>query len=252
MSERTSYAPGTPSWVDLGSPDPDAAASFYRSLFGWQIDADARPEAGGYAMCMLRGHAVAGLGPQMNHDLPPFWNVYVSVTDVDETLASVDAHGGTVLVPAMDVLDVGRMGILADPLGTTISVWQALAHVGAGLVNEPGTFVWNELATTDLARARDFYTAVFGWGIDGKHDSDTAALFTVDGAVVCGAHAAGEGEYPSWSVSFAVEDCDASANRAVELGGSLVTPPADTDFGRGAMVADPHGAVFGIGAVSAV
>jgi predicted enzyme related to lactoylglutathione lyase len=246
MSVRTSYAPGTPSWIDLGSPDPAAAARFYRGLFGWAIEADARPEAGGYAMCMLNGHAVAGLGPQMNPDMPPFWSVYVTVKSADDALGLAGGNGGTVVLPAMDVLDVGRMGVLQDPGGSFISVWEPRAHIGAGLVNEPGTFAWCELATSDVPAVSSFYETVFGWG-RGEGSSDTAAIYTVAGEVVCGAHQAGEGEFPAWSVWFSVDDCDASAARVVELGGSVLMPPNDMEFGRGAVVADPDGAVFGIG-----
>jgi predicted enzyme related to lactoylglutathione lyase len=146
----------------------------------------------------------------------------------------------------MDVLDVGRMGILQDPGGSFISVWEPRAHIGAGLVNEPGTFAWSELATTDLAAVSAFYGKVFGWGV-GEGSSDSGAIYTVDGEVVCGAHRAGEGEFPAWSVWFSVSDCDASAAQVVQLGGSVLMPPSDMDFGRGAVVADRDGAAFGIG-----
>ena len=249
MSERTSYVPGTPSWVDMGSPDPAAAAAFYSALFGWTVEADERPEAGGYAMATLRGKSVAGLGPSQNPGMPPFWSVYVTVNNADAALEQAAAAGATVIVAAMDVLDAGRMGVLQDPAGSFVSVWQPNQHIGSELVNEPGTFGWNELATTDLAGATDFYTTVFGWGIaDGP--GDEARIFTVGGDMVCGAHQAGDGEFPAWSVWFAVEDCDASTARAVELGGSVMMPPNDMDFGRGAVVADPQGAVFGLAAVS--
>jgi uncharacterized protein len=247
MSERTSYPPGTPSWIDLGSPDPAAAATFYGELFGWEAQMDPRPEAGGYGMFALGGKLVAGLGPQQNPGMPPFWAVYVSVADADATAAKVTDAGGTTLVDPMEVFDAGRMAVFQDSVGSFISIWQPNEMPGAQLVNQPGTFAWNELATTDLAGARDFYTSVFGWGIEDSASSDNAALFTVGGNVTCGAHAAGPGEFPAWSVWFAVDDCDASAARVGQLGGSVFMEPNDMDFGRGAVVADPQGAVFGIG-----
>lgn len=249
MAERTSYAPGTPSWVDLGSPDSAAAAAFYGGLFGWTAEMDPRPEAGGYGMLTLNGKNVAGLGPQMNPEMPPFWAVYVTVADADATLAKATASGGTVVAGPIDVFEAGRMGVIQDAVGSFVSVWQPNEHIGAQLVNEPGTFVWNELATTDLPAAGAFYRDVFGWGIDASANSDAAALFTVDGSMVCGAHAAGDGEFPAWSVWFAVDDCDASTAMVGELGGSVLVSPNDMDFGRGAVVADPQGAVFGIGAI---
>ena len=156
-----------------------------------------------------------------------------------------------VVAGPMDVLDAGSMAVLADAAGSFVSVWQPNEHIGAQLVNEPGTFTWCELASTDLAAARTFYHEVFGWGLDAEASNETSAIFTVDGEIVCGAHAAGDGEFPAWSVWFSVEDCDASAAQVTELGGTVIMAPSDMDFGRGAVVADPHGAVFGIGTMNA-
>jgi predicted enzyme related to lactoylglutathione lyase len=251
MAERTSYLPGTPSWVDLGSPDTAASAAFYGGLFGWNIQMDDRPEAGGYGLFDLGGKLVAGLGPQMNTDMPPFWALYISVLDTDEAVALATAKGATVVAGPMDVLDAGRMAVLQDPVGSFVSVWQPNEHAGAQLVNEAGAFTWNELSTTDLAAARSFYTTVFGWDIDAGASSETGTIFTLAGEVLCGAHVAEEGEFPAWSIWFWVDDCDASAAKVTELGGSVIMPPNDMPFGRGAVVADPHGAVFGIGAMGA-
>jgi predicted enzyme related to lactoylglutathione lyase len=249
MAERTSYAPGTPSWVDIGTPDPAAAAEFYGGVFGWTAEMDPRPEAGGYGMLKLRGKSVAGLGPQQNPNMPPYWNVYVTVDNVDDSLAKAKEAGGTVAAGPIDVFDAGRMGVVQDPNGTFVSLWQPGTTIGAELVNEPGTFGWCELATTDLATSRAFYQSVFGWGLDPNGSSETAAIFTVDGRVVCGAHVAGEGEYPAWSVWFSSADTDASTAKAAELGAKILMPPTDMDFGRGAVVADPQGAVFGIATI---
>jgi predicted enzyme related to lactoylglutathione lyase len=250
MGERTSYLPGTPSWVDLGSPDTAASAAFYGGLFGWQADIDPRPEAGGYGMFSLGGKLTAGLGPQMNADMPPFWAVYVTVADADETAKLATDNGATVVAGPMDIFDAGRMAVMQDAVGSFVSIWQAREHIGAQVVNDPGTFCWSELSTGDLAGARAFYTKVFGWGVQGEKDSTGSAIFTVDGNVVCGAHTAGPGEFPAWSVWFSVADTDASVEKATELGGTVLMPPNDMDFGRGAMVADPQGAVFGLGTMT--
>lgn len=246
MTERTSYLPGTPSWIDIGVPDLGAASAFYGDLFGWATEASADPEAGGYAMFTLRGLSVAGVGPQMNMDMPPFWSVYVTVTGADATTELAVANGGTVVMPPMDVLDVGRMAILQDPCGSFISMWQPMSHIGAAIVNEPGTFGWNELATTDLAAATAFYTAVFGWEVSAEMSSDTATMFTLGGEMLCSAHVAQDGEFPAWSVWFVVDNCAASALKVVELGGAVMVEPNDMGFGIGAVVADTAGAVFGL------
>lgn len=250
MAERDSYEPGTPCWVDVATSDTTAGQRFYGSLFGWEPQ-DLGPDAGGYGMFALRGRLVAGFGPQTNPDVPPAWSVYVAVTDLDSACGEVANRGGTVVAGPMDVFEAGRMAVAQDSVGSFVSLWQPRDHRGAGLVNEPGAFTWNELSTTDVVKAREFYTGVFGWGVEGDPGNDQAAIFTVGGRPVCGAHAAGEGELPAWSVWFAVTDCDASAAQVGELGGSVLMPPGDMDFGRGAVVADPQGAAFGIGAVEA-
>lgn len=250
MAERSSYVPGTPCWVDLGAADTAAAARFYGGLFGWEAATDPRPEAGGYGMFTLRGRNVAGLGPQTNPDAPPYWTVYVSVADIEATAARISARGGEVLAGPMEVFDAGKLLAAQDAVGSYISAWQPGAHIGAQLVNEPGAFTWNELATTDLPRARDFYMSVFGWDEQGEEGNDQATIFTTEGNIICGAHTAGEGEFPAWSVWFSVEDCDSSASKATDLGGSVLMPPTDMDFGRGAVVADPQGAVFGVGVLN--
>jgi uncharacterized protein len=249
MPERSEYVPGTPSWVDLGSPDKAESAAFYGGLFGWTAAIDSRPEAGGYGMFTLKDKTVAGLGSKMDPNMPTFWSLYISVADADETVAKATEAGGTVVVPPMDILDAGRMAILQDATGSFVSIWQPNQHSGAQLVNEPGTFTWNELATSDLAASRQFYQSVFGWGLEEAASSDRGAIFTVAGNVTCGAHQAGPGEFPAWSVWFAVEDCDKSAALAADLGATVLMPPNDMDFGRGAVLSDPQGAVFGIGAM---
>ncbi|MGD9999096.1 MAG: VOC family protein [Ilumatobacteraceae bacterium] len=244
MAERTSYAPGTPSWVDVSTPSTAIAADFYTALFGWTAEMAPQPEAGGYGLFTLRGKRVAGLGPLQDPQLPPSWSVYVTVTDVDGTAAIAAANEGTVIVPPMDVLDAGRMAVLRDPLGASISLWQPGTTIGAELVNEPNTFVWNELATPGLAHSCAFYQRVFAWQqMEGPNDG---TIFSLDGDMVCGAHLAADGESPGWSVWFAVDDCDRSAAQVRDLGGAVWVPPSEMGFGRGAVVADPAGAVFGI------
>src|SRR4051812_18692975 len=163
--EISEYAPGTPCWIDLGTPDADGAARFYGGLFGWDVE-EGPPEAGGYRMCMLRGQPVAGMGPQMSTDIPPFWASYVSVSDVDATSAAVKDLGGSVVVEPMDVMTAGRMAVCVDPSGAAFSLWQPGDMVGAALANEPGAFTWNELMTRDVPGATTFYGSLFGWGAD--------------------------------------------------------------------------------------
>ncbi len=151
MPVRTSYAQGTPNWVDLQTPDTEAAKAFYTSLFGWAYDDQPMPEGGPYSMATLGGQHVAAIAPQ-SPDLaaagaPAVWNTYLAVDNVDDALAKVEAAGGQVAMPAFDVMDAGRMGFVLDPSGAAVAFWQARQHIGASLVNEPGAVVWNELIT---------------------------------------------------------------------------------------------------------
>lgn len=252
MPEMTRYEPGTPSWVDLGTSDPADASRFYSELFGWSIE-EGPPEAGGYRMCMLGGKPVAGLGPQMNPDMPPWWTTYVTVADADETAAAIVADGGTVIVEPMDVLDVGRMAVAVDPAGATFSIWQPRKHIGAVIVNDANSFCWNELTTRDPQRSVEFYGAVFGWTANILADvgvpnytefhlgeRSIAGMMPMDGE-------SWAPETPNhWLVYFAVDDCDAAAARVTELGGEVTMQPMDSPPGRFALVNDPQGASFGI------
>lgn len=250
MAERSSYAPGVPSYVDLSVPDTAAAARFYGGLFGWKWEVMKDPDAGGYGMFTLRGRTVAGVGPQMGPSLPPYWAVYVNVSDADATVAKVESAGGKVLVGPMDIFDHGRMAMAQDPTGAVIGIWQPRNFQGAELVNETGAFTWNELATPAVAQSTDFYTSVFGWGTQKSEEGGEGVIFTVGGNVTCGAHPAGPGEPAAWSVWFTVDNCDASAGEATQLGGRVIMPPTDMGFGRGAVLADPAGAIFGVGTVT--
>ncbi len=246
MVGKSSYEPGTPSWVDLGSPDPVASAAFYGGLLGWEV-VEGPPEAGGYRTCLLRGAPVAAISPQFVPGRPPAWLTYVTVADADAVAGTVIQHGGTIGMEPFDVLTAGRMALIVDPGGATLAVWQAGDHIGAGLVNEPGALCWNELFTPDPVTAMAFYGPLFGWELAPMPlgDSDTyTVLMSGDRAI--GGVVPSEGP-PTWRVTFAVEDCDVTAAAALSLGGAVTMAPEDVpDIGRFAMLTDPHGAPFGV------
>jgi uncharacterized protein len=248
--EIDGYEAGVPSWIDIGSPDPQGAAEFYGALFGWEAP-EGPPESGGYRVAMVGDRAVAGIGPQQNPG-PPVWATYIAVDDVDEAVAKVLTAGGQVLSPAIDVLDVGRMAVFSDPQGAVFSVWQAGTHPGAQLVNEPGTWSWSELLTTDVEAAKSFYAGVFGWTTNTAGEGPTGEYteWQVGGRSVGGMMAKPPtmpGEVPPhWVVYFAVADADAAVARIVELGGTVMMAPMDIEPGRFATVADPFGGVFNV------
>lgn len=255
MPTRTSYEPGTPSWADLASPDLTASVAFYSALFGWDAN-DQGAEAGHYHMFEKEGVPVAGAGPLMMEGQPSAWTSYLSVEDADASVAKVKEAGGMVFVEPMDVLDVGRMAVFADPTGAAAALWQPKAHIGAGLVNEPGALTWNELSTRDLTTAKSFYGAVFGWAFDdtpmGDMDYTTVLL---DGDMIGGmmtTPADVPPEVPAyWLAYFGTSDTDASVAEATGLGATLMAGPIDIPAGRFAVLADPAGAVFGLIALAA-
>ena len=257
MSERTSYAPGTPCWIDLGTPDQDAAAEFYSALFGWSVEADENAEqTGGYRVAMLKDKAIGGVMKLMQEGQPPAWSSYICVEDADATVAKAREAGGAVVVEPMDVLDYGRMAFLTDPTGAFIGLWQPGRNIGAGLVNEPGALAWNELGTRDVAAAKAFYGAVFGWGFEDVDMGEMGAYTSIKlGDRSVGGMVDITGRMPdevpaNWLVYFAVDDPDASVEKVRELGGSVAFGPIDSLAGRLAMVTDPWGAAFAVVALS--
>src|SRR5262245_61088427 len=249
MTERTSYEPGTPSWVDLATPDVDASARFYGGLFGWEIvSAGPVEETGGYGMFRLRGKNVAGVGPLMQEGQPQGWSTYVSTDDADAVAARATQAGGAVIVEPMDVMDAGRMAFVMHPSAGAIGVWQPGRTIGAQLVNEPGAIGWNELHTRDVEGANGFYSAVFGWTPQPFGDTGYTVFQLGDQAV--GGMQPMSDEAPSdtpafWLTYFEVDDCDAAVAKAQELGGSVAWPAMDMEgVGRFAGLADPHGTQF--------
>jgi predicted enzyme related to lactoylglutathione lyase len=252
MPERTSYAPGTPSWVDIGT-DLDAAIPFYTQLFGWSAEAAGPPEeTGGYGMFKKNGKDVAGYGPQQNPG-PPAWSLYVTVADIEDAAATVAKAAGTVVMPPMDVMSAGRMAVCMDAQGGFFSLWQAGEHIGAQLVSEPGAFCWSELQTRDVAGSKQFYETVFGWSGETHEIGPPMGSYTefaLGGQTLAGMMPMPPmvpAEVPTyWLVYFAVDDCDAQSARAQELGATVLVPPMDVDAGRFSVLMDPQGATFGI------
>ena len=272
MSEQDRYIPGVPCWVDTAQPDPEAAVAFYEGLFGWQFEDVMPPESPGrYFVARIRGGDVAAVGSQPEGAPPaPAWNTYVWVADADDTAAKVSAAGGTVLMEPMDVMDAGRMAVFADPAGAAFSVWQPGQHRGATIVNEHGSLNFNELLTRDLDGARAFYGSVFGWELLDVGGGQMWALpgygdflerrtpglrenMAKMGAperfedVVASIRQMGDDQPDAaaqWGVTFGVDDADAIAARATELGGRVLVSPFDAPWVRMTVIADPQGATF--------
>lgn len=252
MPERTEHAPGTPSWVDLATPDPSAARSFYARLFGWEYTEEPTDQGTPYVMATRHGKAAAGmmqLSPEMAaQGMPPMWSTYVTVADVEAATATVGRAGGTVVAPVMDVMEAGRMAVVADPAGAVLCLWQPGQHIGAELVHEHGTLTWNELLTPEVGKASAFYEQLLGWKAETADMGGTEyTAFMLDGRGVAGAMKPPMEGIPShWFVYFAVDDCDDAVATARAHGGTIQAEPMDIPPGRMAVITDPQGATFGV------
>ncbi|MBL1075424.1 VOC family protein [Nocardia sp. 2] len=246
------WPPGTPCWVDCQVDDPAKAGEFYTELFGWDV-LGGGDESGGYLMALRDGQAIAGIGPKPQIGMPSVWTTYFAVADADATAEQVTAAGGTLLVPAFDVMEFGRMFVAADASGAPFAVWEARAHNGAAVHSEHGAYVWNDLHTGDYDTAKAFYSSVFGFTYTEYDDPGVHyATFTppergepvggINDDTVNGAAP----EQPYWLTWFQVDGIDENLTRASELGATVLMPAQDGPFGRMAVLAAPQGEVFAL------
>jgi uncharacterized protein len=247
----TPWPDGTPCWVDLGTADIPRAVRFYSRQFGWDVRPGG-PEVGGYARALLAGRDVAGIGPNMGQpDAPSAWATYFAAADADAAADRITRAGGTVVLGPLDVMGLGRMLIATDVTGAAFGIWQARDHTGVQVANGPGAFTWSEHMSSDYGAAKAFYAAVFGYEYGDMSTADFSyATLLLGGQQVVG----GIGGYPAgpaghtalWAVYFGTDDTDRAVELAVSQGGQVVRPPADSPYGRMAIVADNQGAVFSL------
>ncbi|MFH9744043.1 VOC family protein [Streptomyces anulatus] len=252
------FLDGAPDWVDLGTPDLDAATAFYRELFGWDL-VPGGPEVGGYGMLTLDGRNVGGVMTVSEEESPSAWSVSFQSPDIAATAAAVERAGGSAAFEPMDVLDLGSMGGFTDPAGAYFAAWQPKKHPGFGVVQEPGGFLWAELYTSDVPAAAAFFNNVFGWGTDQLKVEGTDYTYTTVHPAGAGPEASFGGlvrmgdvpseaaRGPHWLPYFAVADVDATVATAKRLGGTETLAAMDVPgVGKMANVADPFGAVFAV------
>jgi len=271
MSKRDEYRAGVPCWVDTFQPDPRAALGFYGPLFGWEFS-EPGPMPGGlpgeYFVAIVDGGAVAGVGalPELGPPIP-VWNTHVRVDGADAAVGRATRAGGSLVLGPLDASGDGRLAVLVDPTGAAFSVWQARSRAGAQLVNEPRTWAMSSLHTPDPAAATAFYRAVFGWRSEPIAPGAAVTLFRLpdyvggepgqpiprDVVAVMTATEEGRGGPtvpPHWNVNLHVDDTDAVAAHAADLGGTVLIPPMDTPGMRSAVLLDPQRAAFSISQVT--
>ena len=257
MPKVTKYAPGTPSWADLSTTDDTGAVSFYGSLFGWIDDPQEMGPGSYYHMQRMDGQSVAGVYKQgeeeIAQNIPPHWSVYFTVENADQTAQRAKDAGGTVLMEAFDVFEAGRMAVIQDPQGAVFNVWQPNEHIGAELVQEPGTITWAELMANDTGQAVEFYEKVLNVETGKMEGPFPYTTIKVGGNYVAGMMNISDmgpqaaNVPPHWSIYFGTSDADDTAEKAGSLGGKVMVPPSDIPgIGRFSVMQDPQGAVFSV------
>ncbi len=258
MSERTEYSDGEFCWVDLATTDVEGAKAFYGELLG--VDAEMAPgdpdETGGYGFFMKDGKMVAGVGPTQSGEQHSAWSSYIRVADADATAEKAKVAGGTVFFGPVDLPnEAGRVAMLRDPAGAFIGVVQQGRNPGAQLVNEPGTWNWNNLLTNDVDTAKSFYGDVFDWSaVQPEGAPDFVWNWQVEGQRwpegMAGLMRMGS-EMPSdappyWQVYLMVESADRAIELTKERGGRLIFGPQEIPVGKIAVLFDPQGAAFSV------
>lgn len=266
MADMTSHAYGTFCWAELATTDTAGAQQFYSALLGWEFThltaeelmCDGRlpgmaPDQIVYTECTRNGQRVCGLGETMSPEMPACWTLYVNVADADAAVAKATALGGGSPTGVHEFPGSRRMAFIADPQGGVVGVWQALEHIGADVMLEPGTFLWAEHATRDAQAAGAFYGALFAWDTVADEGNETYTLFQPQGDpepnYTAGMRVMSDHDAPMppyWGAYFRVEDCAASLQHVKDLGGAGLTAPITIQQGTFAVVQDPQGVVFTI------
>ena len=256
--KSAAHSEGTWAWADLVTTDVADAKKFYSALFGWKTTDMPMPAGapGFYTTLELKGGTVGGMSqptPEQMGGMPPHWNLYVSVDNVDATFAKATANGAKPVMPPFDIPGVGRMAVFQDPTDAFLSIWQKDSPNPGFTVKEGtlGAFCWGELMTHDTARAADFYTKIFPWtkkvGSFGEHDyiEFQKGKDSVAGMMKIGADMGPMP--PSWGLYFSVGDTEATVKTAEGLGAKVLVPPMDAEgVGRFAVLQDPQGAIFSV------
>jgi predicted enzyme related to lactoylglutathione lyase len=251
MPLRDPHPVGAPCWIDLATSDIDRSCDFYNELFGWTAQS-AGPDYGGYVTFAKDGKGVAGAMANNGQMGPDGWSVYLVSESAKTTVDDAAGNGGQILLPPMDVMDLGVMAIVADPGGGAIGIWQPGSHKGFEVVAEPGAPSWFELHTRDYDASVAFYRDVFHWPVYVAVDTPEFRYTTYgegDNAVAGIMDASAflpEGAPAQWSTYFGVESADDTLVNVAKLGGAVVMGAEDTPYGRLATASDPTGAVFKI------
>ena len=238
-------------WYELMSPDVEAAQAFYAGLLGWSA-ADSGTPGIDYRLFSIGGTNVAGLMAPPEGGPPPAWTGYVAVDDADAAADAVSRAGGTMHVPPTDIPNVGRFAIFTDPQGAKLAMLQPLPTDAPSVDLEAvGQFGWNELITSDVTAALDFYGPLFKWRKGEGHDmGDTLGIYQLFGPEGLGRDFGGMASMqvpPTWGYYVNVDALDAATAKVAELGGAVRQGSHQVPGGQWiAQCADPQGIAFSL------
>ena len=231
-------------WHEQVSSDPKQAQEFYTQLLGWGTEVF-KPGEADYTMIAANGQMHGGFSKALEGAPPPHWLGHVRVEKLEDTIEKAKDAGGKLAAGPFEMGEVGRMAIIGDPQGAYVSIYEPEGETPSS----EGVFVWDELGTTDADSAQRFYEQVFGWTTsDMGPDYGGYRIFNVGETGIAGLMTLPDPSIPPhWQPYVAVEDPDATAKKAAELGGSTLLEPMDVPkVGRLAVLRDPQGATFGI------
>ena len=241
---------GTPTWIDLTTPDNATALKFYQAIFGWQYDA-VGPDNNRYYVARVGPYAAAGIvGDQPEPQTQPAaWHLYFATDAIEKDVERAVALGATLMFPPTQVAHFGRMAICADPTGAAFGLWQAGEHSGWEISEDAGSTAWCELYTPDAKKARAFYAALFNTTVDTMPGGMEYYVLKHGEQQLCGIMQIDPDwgvMQPMWVNYFSVANTDEAAAAAVQLGATQMGAVDDSPFGRLAALADPSGAIFKI------
>jgi predicted enzyme related to lactoylglutathione lyase len=255
MANIDQHPVGSFCWFELATTDQAAAKNFYTSLFGWSVvDSPIGPDDF-YSMFKLAGRdtgaAYTMRKEQRAQGVPPHWMVYIQVENADQSVSKAAQGGGTVLAPAFDVMEIGRMAVIQDPTGAIFSLWQSKSRSGTTIGGVDNTFCWADLSTPNPERAGKFYSELFGWQLM-KDEKDPSGYIHIKngenfiGGIPPATHR-NPNAPPHWLLYFQVGDVEAATGKVAQLGGKVLMPARKMEnVGTWSIVADPQGAVFSL------
>ena len=258
--KTSSAAPAVPRgrfvWYELLAKDQSVATLFYTKVLGWSTEPwKTPPGAPPYTMWNNAGKPFGGIMPLPSEaeqaGAPSHWLGYVTVPDTDASIEQAERHGSKVLVAPMDIPEVGRMAVFADPQGAVLALLTPKTAGGEPPASPAvGNVSWHELATTDAQKAWDFYQDLFGWQKGEAMDMGamgTYQIFTLGGPPV-GAMFNRPPQIPvsNWLYYFRVADLDETIEKTKSNGGKILNGPMDVPGGRIAQCMDPQGAAFAV------